>query len=236
MKERKKMTLRSIVLVLTLAVAGSLYAQPKIQITGGNKFDFGDIHRGQKVERKVVVKNTGSELLELGRVDVSCGCTGTVVTNGSIPPGKSGEVLITFNSTNFTGKIHKTVTVNSNAPGGPTVVEFEGNVIQLIAVDPQQFWFKDAEVGRATTSKVTLTNNSAEPVSLTGYQSTCAGLTLVLPKGPIKPGGSVELVASLKAPTATQVLNESVSVRTTNKEEADLYIRIFGAVKEFKFQ
>lgn len=229
------MKVRFIALAL-VAVVCSLYAQPKIQVAGGNKFDFGDIHRGQKVERKVIIKNTGNELLELGKVDVSCGCTGTVVTNGSIPPGKTGEVLITFNSTNFTGKIHKTVTVNSNAPAGPTVVEFEGNVIQEIAVEPQQFWFKDAEVGRVNSSKITLTNNSAEPVTLTSYQSSCHGFSLALPKEPIKPGSSVELIATLKAEAASQVLNESVSIKTTNKNEPDVYVRIFGSVKEFKFQ
>lgn len=227
---------RFIAFALMLAVACTLYAQPKIQIGGGNKFDFGNIHRGQKVERKVVVKNTGNELLELGRVDVSCGCTGTVVTNGSIPPGKSGEVLITFNSTNFTGKIHKTVTINSNAPSGATVVEFEGNVVQEIAIEPQQFWFKDAEVGRVSSATVTLTNNSSEPIALTSYQSPRAGFSLTLPKDPIKPGGSVELVATLKAEAASQVLNESVSIKTSSKSEPDVYVRIFGAVKEFKFQ
>lgn len=227
---------RFIAFALMVAAACTLYAQPKIQIAGGNKFDFGNIHRGQKVERKVVVKNTGNELLELGRVDVSCGCTGTVVTNGSIPPGKTGEVLITFNSTNFIGKIHKTVTVNSNAPAGPTVVEFEGNVIQEIAIDPQQFWFKDAEVGRMNSSKITLTNNSPEPVTLTSYLSSCHGFSLTLPKEPIKPGGSVELVATLKAEAASQVLNESVSIKTSSKNEPEVYVRIFGSVKEFKFQ
>ncbi len=230
------MKLRSITLALMLAVACTLYAQPKIQIAGGNKFDFGNMHRGQKVERKIVVKNTGNEVLELGKVDASCGCTGTVVTNGTIPPGKSGEVLITFNSTNFTGKVHKTVTINSNAPSGATVVEFEGNVIQEIAIEPQQFWFKDAEVGRLSSAKVTLTNNSSEPFTLTSYQSPRAGFTLTLPKDPIKPGSSVELVATLKPESATQVLNETVSIRTSSKSESEVYVRIFGSVKEFKFQ
>lgn len=227
---------RSIACTLMLAVACTLYAQPKIQIAGGNKFDFGSIHRGQKVERKVVVKNTGSELLELGKVDASCGCTGTIVTNGSIPPGKSGEVLISFNSTNFTGKVHKTVTINSNAPSGATVVEFEANVIQEIAIEPQQFWFKDSEVGKVSSAKVTLTNNSSEPVTLTSYQSPRSGFSMTLPKDPIKPGTSVELLATFKPNAAIQVLNESVTIKTSSKSESEVFVRIFGSVKEFKFQ
>jgi hypothetical protein len=226
----------SIAVVLT-CVALTVFAQPKIEIVGGNKFDFGNIYRGKTVEHKVIARNIGNKTLELGRIDVSCGCTGTVGANTTIAPKKTGEVVITFNSTNFSGKIHKTVTINSNAENAPqTMIEFEGNVVQEIAVSPAQFWFRDAEVNRPTTSKITLTNNSAEPVSLTGFTSNLDGLQITLPSAAIKPGESVELVAELKAKVSTQVLNERVAIKTTSKNEPEVQVLIFGAVKEFKFQ
>ncbi len=231
------MRTKLVVLTLMVTAAVSLFAQPKIQIVGGNKFDFGDVYRGKIMERTVVVRNTGREMLELGQVNVSCGCTGTVVSNNSIPPGKTGEIKITFNSTNFSGKIHKSVTINSNAADAPqTTIEFEGNVIQELAVTPQQFWFQNAEVGRASYAKISITNNSTEPISLTSYESRCQGFTLILPKHPVKPGETVELTAELKAKSATQVLNDGVSIKTSSKNEPNVFVRIFGAVKEFKFQ
>jgi hypothetical protein len=223
-------------LVLLPIAAMMLYAQPKMEIVGGNKFDFGDIYRGKKVDHKVVVKNTGNQTLELGRIDVSCGCTGTVASSNSIAPGKTGEVLITFNSTNFSGKITKSVTINSNAANSPLVVEFQGNVIQQITVNPQQFWFKDAEVGRPSFAKVTLTNNSKEPLTISGYECHLMGFSLTVPKDPIKPGQSVELTAELKAGKVISVLNDGVSIKTSNQNEPDIFVRIFGSVKEFKFQ
>ncbi|MBI5471987.1 MAG: DUF1573 domain-containing protein [Ignavibacteriae bacterium] len=215
--------------------ASLLYAQPKIEIVGGKKFDFGEIHRGKKVDRTVVIKNTGNQVLELGRVDVSCGCTGTVASTTSIAPGKTGEVLITFNSANFQGKIHKSVTINSNAPDSPTVVEFEGDVVQEITIT-QQFFFRDAEVGRVSVATVTLTNNSKTPILLTGYDTELTGLKLMLPKNPIQPGKSIDVVAELKAQTATNFLNDGVSIKTSSKNEPDVFVRVYGAVKEFKFQ
>ena len=217
-------------------MAASLYAQAKMEIVGGTKLDFGDVYRGKKVEHKVLVKNTGNQTLELGRVDVSCGCTGTVVSNNSILPGKTGEVLITFNSTNFSGKVTKTVTVNSNATNSPVVVEFQSNVIQEISISPQQFWFRDAEVGRPSVAKVSLTNNSKGPVTLTGYTCNLGGFKLALPATPLKPGESVELTAELKSDKAVPVLNDGVSIKTSSKNEPDVFVRIFGTVKEFKFQ
>ncbi len=223
--------------VALMCVAFAAFAQPKIEIVGGTKFDFGNIYRGKKVDHKVIAKNIGNKPLELGRIDVSCGCTGTAGANTTIAPGKTGEVVITFNSTNFSGKIHKTVTINSNAANAPqTMIEFEGNVIQEIAISPAQFWFRDAEVNRPSIARVVLTNNSSEPISLTGYTSNLHGLQLKLPSDPIKPGESIELAAELKAKGATQVLNERVAIKTTSKNEPEVQVLIFGAVKEFKFQ
>ena len=85
-----------LVVGLVMIASASLFAQPKIEIVGGTTFAFGKIFRGKMMERVVVVKNTGSETLELGQINVSCGCTGTVATNKSIAPGKTGTVSVLF--------------------------------------------------------------------------------------------------------------------------------------------
>ncbi|HXG01422.1 MAG TPA: DUF1573 domain-containing protein, partial [Bacteroidota bacterium] len=187
-------------LALSFVAAGLAYAQPKIEIVGGTSFNFGTIYRGKIAERVVVVKNTGTETLQIGQIQASCGCTGTVISNSSIPPGKTGEIKITFNSTNFSDSVRKSVTIHSNALNAPQLVlQFSGYVVQEISVSPPQFWFRDAEVGRPAWASVRITNNSTEPVTLTGYQTALQGFTLKLPKEPIKPGQSIDLMAELKA-------------------------------------
>jgi hypothetical protein len=213
------------------------FAQPKIELVGGNKFAFGNVNRGKMVDHKIVVKNVGDKPLEIGKVDVSCGCTGAVASSSTIAPGKTGEIGITFNSTNFTGQVTKAVTINSNAANEAAArFEFTANVIQELAINPQQFWFKDAEVGRVATATISISNNSSEPVTLSSYNSGLQGLTLKLPKDPIAPGKTVDVAAELKAKAVAQVLNDGVSIQTTSKNEPNVYVRIFGSVKEFKFQ
>lgn len=220
-----------------LLAAGLAHAQPKIEVVGGTYLNFGKIYRGKIAERIVTVKNTGTETLQLGQIQASCGCTGTVVSNTSIPPGKTGEIKITFNSTNFSDSIHKSVTINSNAANAPqVVVQFAGYVVQEISVTPQQFWFKDAEVGRPTWATIKLVNNSSEPITLTSYQTGLQGFSLKLPTEPVKPGQTIDLTATLTATKATQVLNDGVSIKTSSKNQPDVFVRIFGSVKEFKFQ
>ncbi|MBI4535735.1 MAG: DUF1573 domain-containing protein [Ignavibacteriae bacterium] len=225
------------IFAFSLLLSGSLWAQAKVQVVGGSKLDLGTIYRGQVVEKKVVLKNVGDQVLEIGRVDASCGCTGTLVSSKQISPGKTGELLITFNSANFSGSVHKSVTVNSNADGSPsTLIEFSATVVQEISVTPVQFWFRDAEVGKATSASVTLTNQSKENVDIMGYKTNLAGFTLSIPAEPLKPGESVQLVAEYTPKAVMSILNDGVSVKTSSKREPDVFIRIFGNVREFVFK
>jgi len=223
--------------VLLLVVASlTAVAQPKIEIVGGTKLDLGTINRGKITEKKVTVKNVGKDTLSLGRVEVSCGCTGTVVSENMIPPGKSGSILITFNSTNFTGPVHKYVTVNSNDNDNPrTQIEFVANVVQEVSVNPGQFWFRDAEVGKKSTATIVVQNQGKEDLVIDSYNTKLKGFSIKLPEKPIQPGQSAEIVAELDPKSAIVVLNDSVILKTNNTNQPQVYVYIYGNVKDFKF-
>ncbi len=222
---------------LALVAATLANAQAKIDIIGGTKLDFGDIPKGKKVEKTVSVKNEGKDTLVLGRVEVSCGCTGTVVTNDHIPPGGTGSLLITFNSQNFAGTIHKSVTVNSNSVDEPKkVIEFTGNVIEELTLTPSQFWFRDAETGKRSTVAILVRNKGKERLSLTGYKTTLEGFTLKLPENPIEQGDTALITAEFTPKTVRQVLSDGVFLKTSSPTQPEVYIQIYGTVKEFKFQ
>ena len=52
----------------------------------------------------------------------------------------------------------------------------------------------------------------------------------------LPPGKSIDIVAEFKGKTPTQMLSDGVSIKTSNKNEPYVFVRIFGSVKEFKFQ
>lgn len=221
--------------LLMLAIGG--YAQPKIEVVGGSKLDLGSINRGKVVDREVTIKNTGTEALSLGRIEASCGCTGTLLSSDNIPPGKTGTMKITFNSQNFSGPVHKTVTINSNDPNSPrTVVEFRATVVEEVMIQPAQIWFRDAEVGRVSTFKLTVRNGGSESLSLKGFRTQLAGFSLRLPEASIEPGQAAEVVAEFKPGEARPVLSDGVFLATSSKNQPEVFIQIYGTVREFKFQ
>jgi hypothetical protein len=212
-------------------------AQPKLEIGGGGSFDLGKIFRGAVVDHQLSIRNTGSDTLRLGSVDVSCGCTGTVVSSDRIPPGGSGSLRITFHSQNFSGPVHKSVTVHSNAEGAPeTVIEFTAQVIDEIGLTPQSLLFKNADVKRLNVVTISVSNNGATPLTLTGYRTQMKGLVLKLPREPIPPGGTAEIRAEFTPEAAVSLISEGVFLTTSNERRPEIYIQIFGNAREFSFE
>jgi len=224
-----------LIVVVTLPLAG--LAQPKISVVGGTKFDMGTVDRGQAAQKKVILKNTGSDTLILGQVEVSCGCTGTVVSNSRIAPGKTGELLISFNSSGYSGEVHKSVTVNSNAADNPrTLIEFTTTVVEEVILEPRALYFRNSEMGKVDTFSVTVKNVGKEDLLVTGYNSTNAGLALTIPKEPIAPGQSVRISGEFNPKEAKSMITDNLIIQTSSKRQPEITIAVLGAVKEFKFK
>jgi len=81
--------------------------------------DYGTVPRGEKLEAEFVIKNTGTSDLQLLSVQPGCGCT-VADFDKVIKPGKSGKVRAHVDTTNFSGPISKSVTVQTNDPNTPT--------------------------------------------------------------------------------------------------------------------
>jgi hypothetical protein len=230
--------MKTLSLVLTLSIAALIAtAQPKLKIEEGLKFDLGKIDRGTVATKRLILKNVGTERLDLGNVDVSCGCTGTVVSNKELKPGDTTSLLITFNSKNFNGPVHKSVTINSNAADAPrTVVEFTATVTEDLSFSPIQFYFKDAEVGRKSIATIKVKNESTKEQLITGFRTQLENFVIKYPPKKIPPGESMDITAEFTPKTAKPVLSEGVFITTSSQSQPEVYIYIFGTVKEFKFE
>jgi hypothetical protein len=225
-----------VALVIALAPLASL-AQPQLKVLDGLSFDLGKVGRGSVSTKRLILKNAGSDTLKIGQVEVSCGCTGTVVSNKNLAGGDTTSLLITFNSKNFSGPVHKSVTINSNSVGMPkTIVEFTANVTEDMSFSSMQFYYKDAEVGRKAYTTVTVKNTSENDLLITGYRTKLEGFLLKYPKSKIAPGESADLIGEYTPAKALPVLSDGVTITTSSAAQPEIYLYIFGTVKEFKFQ
>jgi hypothetical protein len=93
-------------------------------------YDFGTIKEdGGKVSHTFVVKNDGTQPLVITRVIASCGCTTPDWTKEPIAPGKTGEILVSYDPQGRPGPFAKTVSIYSNGKKGSQVLAIRGEVI-----------------------------------------------------------------------------------------------------------
>ncbi|RLD44529.1 MAG: hypothetical protein DRI86_07250 [Bacteroidetes bacterium] len=93
--------------------------------------DFGKIKEElKKVSYDFEFTNTGKGDLKILKVKTSCGCTASQYTKTPIKPGKSGNIKVTYTTTNRPSTFRKSITVTVNNPDQPhTVLFIKGFVI-----------------------------------------------------------------------------------------------------------
>ena len=87
--------------------------------------DFGEIQQSQGVVQTTFeVKNTGIEVLEIGELSTSCGCTSAEISNTSINPNDTATLTVYFDPDFHDeplDKITRTVFIPTNDPDQPEV-------------------------------------------------------------------------------------------------------------------
>lgn len=113
---------------------GTLQDEIKSQLTTVEvpvkTFDFYNLMEGEVAQYRFVFKNTGAYPLVISNATATCGCTVPEKPEKPVLPGDTASILVTFNSTGRSGKMHKTVTVVANTePAFPKLI-LKGNVIK----------------------------------------------------------------------------------------------------------
>ena len=106
-------------------------------------WDFGQVKRGQIIEKDFLIANRGEEPLVIESVSSCCGYRIVNLSLWTIAPGGKSKITIYCNSKlKSPGEDKKYFTIKSNDPANP---EFKVPVISFIIENPL---FKEQEQGR----------------------------------------------------------------------------------------
>jgi len=90
--------------------------------------DFGTIKKGEVLIYEYKFTNTGNKPLIIATVNTGCDCTSPEWANGSINPGVSSVIKITYKSDEEGGDQSKEISVYSNANTPVKILRFTGYV------------------------------------------------------------------------------------------------------------
>lgn len=154
-------------LALVVPVVCAAQTQAPIITFEKNHHDFGKITGDRKVTYRFKVTNTGTAVLNITRLNPSCGCTSTVLGKWSLAPSESTEVEASFDPHGFRGQVRKSIQVISDDPANGTVtLTFEAEVIQDIMPSTTVVFFYDLQRTATKTSTVRLASGNGQPVKV----------------------------------------------------------------------
>lgn len=132
--------------------------------------EFGEVAKGDKLDWSFVIKNTGTADLQVIAAKPGCGCT-VADFDKLIKPGETGKVTAHVDTTNFTGPIAKTVTLETNDPSSPTSqLTIHAIVKPYVEAYPAGFVRFNQLQGEVATQSITLYSEEDEPFEIKEVQ------------------------------------------------------------------
>ncbi|WP_136514406.1 MULTISPECIES: DUF1573 domain-containing protein [Geomonas] len=214
---------------LTVTMA---WAAPEVIVDQGS-FNFGSVAQGRKVQHTFKVRNGGDAPLQIKKLEASCGCTAVKPSTTVVPPGKSATIEVTFDSTSFSGKVVKTVTLTSNAGKSPSYTfSMEGTVTEELQVIPRQLSLGPVSSSFATKGVLKVTNNGAGTVKLLAVNVTSSSLQIkpVIRKRELDPGETGTIEVSAQAKPEAKVLSGYLHIVTNSTQKKEITVPVYGTM------
>ncbi len=130
-----------IVFALVVLSSGNIFAQwgnTNGTLSSGNEgevkwkstlVDFGEIKQYNPKEAVFIFTNNGGKPIIITNAKGSCGCTEIEYSKKPVLPGKSTEIIATFDAEDL-GVFNKTVTLTMNIEKSSQVLHLKGTVIR----------------------------------------------------------------------------------------------------------
>jgi hypothetical protein len=225
---------RYLLLSAFLGMSVAAFAQPKLEIVGGDTYNWGTVKPGDSpLKATIVVKNSGDQALEITKVQPGCGCTTAPISKNSLPVGDTASISVTLNVSGNVNDVTKSITLESNDPAGKKYIYLKAKIFYPIKMAPTMYFtFNEMQVGMKKEASIKLTNQTAQSITLSNFVISDPTIQLnVMGKKILKPGEEFELIATA-TPNRVGYYNASITFETNDKDMKTVTVAAYGSVKE----
>lgn len=171
---------KTVTFFVCFLIAGAVYAQPKLEIIGGETCDWGRVVVKENplkmvtLDTNLTIKNTGNKDLIIDTIKVGCGCTTPKYSTEPIKPGQTAKVHVGLNAALASGDLTKTMTIYANDDPSKMgrLMYLKANLFRPITLTPQTFNFPEIKVGETSKFSVTMKNNDSKPLKVDRFLAT----------------------------------------------------------------
>jgi uncharacterized membrane protein len=215
-----------------LLLANVAWAAPELSVEQGT-YRFGTVAQGKKVQHSFKIRNSGDAPLQIKKIEVSCGCTAAKPSTSVIQPGKSAEIDVVFDSTEFGGKVVKSVTMSTNAGKTPSYTfNLEGTVSEELQVTPRQLSLGSVTPGVAKLVTINVTNNGNSSIRLiaVNVNSNTLQIKSTIGKSDLKPGETGPVNLSILVRSESKILSGYVHIVTSSARKKEITVPVYGTL------
>jgi hypothetical protein len=228
-------------LIMVIAGITVAFAQPKLEIEGGDMYDWGNVKPEQGVLHAAIkLYNKGNKTLEILRTKPGCGCTTDSLDSKIVEPGKFVTLRVNLNIAGYQGNTIKSVRVSSTDPEKPEQnILLKCNVMVPVALTPKYLGFNRLIVGEESTTKSIITNNTDKPLKIINFSLRMASTeydaselkhnlrrnTIIEPKSNL----TVEMRFT---PKKVGRLQSTLTIQTDSKEAQSFDMPVWGNIVE----
>lgn len=211
----------------------SAHAQGKVEIVGGDTFDWGKVAPGE-LTTVIELRNAGDSTLKIDRIQPGCGCTAAPIDKNVLGPGETGKISVKLDAKNRSGALHKIITVYSDDPIAPAkVINLKAEIKPVLEFRPTE-WFlvNDAKVGAETASSIRLVNTGDAAFTVYPPELTSGNFSVrfnMKEKQELQPGQEIEITAFV-TPQAAGAMNGQIRLKTSTKEYPTKELTVYGTV------
>jgi hypothetical protein len=138
---------------------------PKLEVVGGEQFDFGVMEPGAEGKHSFVVRNIGKGPLELEVAGSTCKCTVGSLKDATLGPGEQTEIDLTWITKSNGEEFGQSAILKTNDPTrGELNLVIRGRVISSMTMVPRTFSFGEVESGETIVLESIVFSFSKTPI------------------------------------------------------------------------
>lgn len=223
-------------IMLFLGMTFTSFAQPKLEIEGGNIYDWGQQKPDPAgLKAKIKLFNKGTDTLKISSVKPGCGCTAAPLDKYNVEPNGFAVMDITLNASSYTGDVSKSITINSNDAAKPSeVLHLKAYMFRPLATVPSFLAFNNLIVGESGMGWIEVKNNTDKDITITKMEIFPPNLALNFHEGSVIPAQGKYKVTASYTPTAQGQFNCRIVMETNSTEAPKLEITGWGTVQDKK--
>lgn len=191
-------------------------------------YEFGQMDNNLTVEHTFIIQNTGNLSLIISQVRTSCGCTAVNISNSTLRPGETAQIMAKLSLHGRRGPQNKAITVESNDPKKPKITLYlRGTAIPALQVTPELIFYGNIASNAVISRPVYLVTKDNQ-FNILSAKANVSWLDLRTET--IEAGKNYILHITTKPPLPAGELKGMVTVTTDNPKWPEVKITVLGAV------